>query len=533
MHVTTRYQAVSDEVSRERGNARIAWLRDYGARRVNSRLIDERRTIPPYVALDFGNQGLMGMQVEERFGGLALRSREIARILEQAAAIDLSLGTFLLICLFPGVRPLASFGGETLKAELLPALAAGRILAGFAQTEPGAGSNFPAMAARADAQPGGGYRVSGDKVWIGNSSWTGALTVMANDFDESGRRRGLVALAVRTDQAGVRVGRELLSMGMRGVVQGELAFHDVEVAPAFVLGSGPRGLEVGVDSMSWSRFAIAATCIGSMKRCVQLAVRFAGRRAIATGRALDHPVIRAYLGESIARVTTAESLLYRSAEELDAGRGVPAEILAACKVIGSEFLCETADRLVQILGSRGYDEANEAPQILRDARVTRIFEGASEPLHAFLGAAALNARSDLFAFLRGPLAAPAVADDLAGAVAALRERPLAGAPPAVARSGACALAGKTAAAALMRACAEADLERDASSERERHVAWARACFDDAARHARARSAAETAMVDAVAAEKAVAAFTHAIGDVEQGLPGARDERDALLRRDDA
>jgi alkylation response protein AidB-like acyl-CoA dehydrogenase len=192
------------------------------------------------------------------------------------------------VCLFPGVRPLAAFGSDALKQELLPYLATGRMLAGFAQTEPGAGTNFAAMAARADAEEDGGYRVSGDKVWIGNGTWAGALTVMAQEHDAAGRRKGLVALAVRTEQPGVVLGRELLSMGMRGVVQSEVGFRDVRVRPELVLGSGERGLEVGVDSMSWSRFAIAATCIGSMKRCVQLAARFGAQRRIATGRVIEH-----------------------------------------------------------------------------------------------------------------------------------------------------------------------------------------------------------------------------------------------------
>jgi alkylation response protein AidB-like acyl-CoA dehydrogenase len=109
MQVTSRYQPLSADASARRAAALCAWLRDYCGRRVNSRLIDERRTIPPYVVLDFGNAGLFGLQVEERFGGLALRSRDIARVLAQAAAIDLGLGTFLLTSLFPGVRPIAAF----------------------------------------------------------------------------------------------------------------------------------------------------------------------------------------------------------------------------------------------------------------------------------------------------------------------------------------------------------------------------------------------------------------------------------------
>ena len=74
--------------------------------------MDERRSVQPQALLDLGNHGFLGVQVEEKFGGLALRNRDIARLLDQAAAIDLSLGTFLLVCLFPGVRPIAAFGSS-------------------------------------------------------------------------------------------------------------------------------------------------------------------------------------------------------------------------------------------------------------------------------------------------------------------------------------------------------------------------------------------------------------------------------------
>ena len=183
MKVASRYKMVSDAESRERGDAIVGWLRRYCAKRLNSRLIDERRTVPPYIANDLGNQGVYGVQVETQYGGLALRTREVGRILEQCAAIDLALGTFLLVCLHPGVRPVATFAQDDLKKELLPLLAGGRIYAGFAQTEPGAGTNFAGMASRAVARPGGGWLLTGDKVWIGNSSWAGVLTVIAQEFD--------------------------------------------------------------------------------------------------------------------------------------------------------------------------------------------------------------------------------------------------------------------------------------------------------------------------------------------------------------
>lgn len=528
MKVSARYEPVSDEASRAQGDRLVTWLRDYGERRINSQLIDERRGVPPHVPLDFGRVGLFGIQVDQAYGGLALRTREVARVLEQTAALDLGLGTFLLVCLGPGIRPIAAFGGDALKARVLPDLANGRQLAGYAQTEPGAGTDFPNMAATAVAEDGG-WRLSGDKVWIGNATWAGVLTVMAHEVDAGGRRRGISAWALPTDRDGVRLGRELLSMGMRGVVQAEVGFRDVRVEPDELLGTSARGLEVGVDSMSWSRFAIASTCIGAMKRCAQLLLRFAGRRSIATGRLLENPVARVAFGETVARIAACEALLYRVADLLDAGESVSTDLFAACKIVASEFLCQTADQTMQILGSRGYDESNFAAQLLRDARVTRIFEGASEPLIAYVGQQALSARSDLHDFLRDDLTSPGLADELDRSVSALRGRAIGEPAAALERPWQCALAGEAALWALLAAVVErAEPGLDPSG---RSAEWCREHFRAACANASGGSPRERVLLSVEDVERAVASYEATVGDTDQHLPGERIGLDPLLRRD--
>jgi alkylation response protein AidB-like acyl-CoA dehydrogenase len=526
--IASRYTPLGAAESRASADGLIAWLRDWAERRYSMRLVDERRSVQPQVLLDLGNHGLMGVQVEEKYGGLALRNRDIARVLDQAAAIDLSLGTFLLVCLFPGIRPLAAFGSPLLKDEVLPDLARGRTLAGYAQTEPGAGTHFNAMAAQAVAQADGRWRVSGDKVWIGNAQWSNVLTVVAHDVDASGRRRGLTAFAVRTDQPGVRLGRELPSMGMRGVVQGEVAFEDVLVDPDHVVGEPKRGLEVGVDSMSWSRFAIAATCVGTLRRSAQLLQRFAARREIVTGRLVDHPLTRVALGLATVRIAACEALLDCIADALDAGREVDAELFAIAKVAGSEFCWDGADRLMQGLGSRGYDEANGVPQILRDARVTRIFEGASEPLFAFVGAAALAPTSDLYGALKGELRAPAEADALGEAVTRMRARQLGGEP--LSRAWQCALAGRAGMWAVLVAALGAARVSGPRALQEHALAWARAEFAAACAEATGGVREEAFLPAAAELDAALAAVLAPIGDVEPQLPTERWELDPLLRR---
>jgi alkylation response protein AidB-like acyl-CoA dehydrogenase len=528
MKVSSRYTPLTAAESTARADAMIEWLRDWAERRYSMQLVDARRSVQPETVLRLGNEGFLGVQVEEKYGGLALQSRDIARLLDQAAAIDLSLGTYLLVCLFPGIRPIAAFGSQATKDALLPDLARGRSLAGYAQTEPGAGTHFNAMTAEARLQPDGSWRVSGDKVWIGNAQWSSVLTVVAQDVDASGRRRGLTAFAVRSDLPGVQLGRELPSMGMRGVVQGEVSFRDVRLEADDVVGEPKGGLEVGVDSMSWSRFAIASTCVGSLRRSLQLLDRFASRREIATGRLVDHPVTRVSRGLAAVRISACESLLAVIADAIDGGREVDAELFAVAKVAASEFCWDGAERLVQGLGSRGYDEANGVPQMLRDARVTRIFEGASEPLLAFVGAAALSPRSDLHRALSEELAAPEEADRLAEAVADLRARKLDGEP--LARPWQCALAGQAAQWAVLSAALGAAPNGRAAALQESARAWARAELDAACSAAREGVREEAFLLAGAALDDAVAAVLAPAGDVELSLPGERWELDPLLRR---
>lgn len=530
MDVRRRYTAIDDEPSRQRRDELCAWLRDYSHRRINSRLIDERRCIPPHVTLDIGNQGIFGMHVEERFGGLALRCRDVARVLQQAAALDLGLGTWLLTSMFPGVRPIAAFGSEPLKEAVLRDLATGRILAGYGQTEPGAGTHFPAMATRAVATDRGTWKVSGDKVWIGNATWAGVLTVMAHEI-EGDRRRGLNAYAVPMDAPGVVFGRELLSLGMRGMVQSEISFRDVEVGEESVLGGRGAGLDVGVDSMSFSRFAIAATCVGAMKRCAVQMARFAGRREIATGRLGEHPVFLAELGEVRARIIASEAVVESCGELLDGEAGVPVELFAVAKIAGSEFLWASADRLVQTLGGRGYDEANGAAQLLRDARVTRIFEGTTEALVAYLGQQALNPRSDLHALLRDTYASGEIDDALVGCVARVKARkqlrtglPSDSAAPH--RAWQLAGLGRATVWAVLVSAMRARPHTD-----PRVLAWAHMRFEEALDAASEGTPSETVMLTAGDVEKIGAGYVEEIGDLMQTLPGGKEELDPLLHPD--
>jgi alkylation response protein AidB-like acyl-CoA dehydrogenase len=239
-------------------------------------------------------------------------------------------------------------------------------------------------------------------------------------------------------------------------------------------------------------------------------------------------VTRVALGLGAVRAAACDALLAVIADALDAGREVDAELFAIAKVAGSEFCWDGADRLMQGLGSRGYDDANGVPQLLRDARVTRIFEGASEPLLAFVGAAALAPGSDLLRALREELAAPAEADALGEATSRLRARTLGG--EKLPRAWQCALAGRAALWAVLAAALARTAAGRPPALHERALAWARAEREAACAEAGAGVREEAFLPAAAELDDAVAAVLEPIGDVEQQLPAERWELDPLLRR---
>lgn len=375
-----------------------AWLRDYCARRLHAALNDERRAIPPHIVLDFGNEGLLGMPVARCDGGLGLSHADFVEVLEQLAAIDTSLCLFVGLSNVLGIRPLQRFGSQAARARWLRPLARGRALGAFALTEPGAGANPIAM--QTTARPcNGGYVINGTKHYIGNAGWSAVLYVFARTFDRAGAFVGVTGFAVPSDAPGLTVGPEARTMGMRCTAQSRVELRDVEVPAANILGEVGGGLEVAQDTMAQGRLVIAAAAVGAMKRCARLMHRYAGRRQVATGRLLDHPVTREKLAALACRIEAVEAITQTVTARLDAGLAVPPSVFAACKIAASELLDEAADDLVQLLGARGYVETNHAPQIYRDARILRIFEGPTEVLAAYLGSIALKNPDELRAYL--------------------------------------------------------------------------------------------------------------------------------------
>ncbi|MBE9060855.1 AMP-binding protein [cf. Phormidesmis sp. LEGE 11477] len=375
----------------------LSWLRDYAHEQIDSRQMDERRCLNPGLILDFGNKGLLGMQVPEAYGGLGLGHQATLDIIQQLGAIDLTLALFVGLNNVLGIRPILRYGSDELKAKWLPKLATGRELAAFALTEAGAGSHPVGIAAQA-LPTAAGWQLQGEKIWSGSAAWAGIINVFVQQVDDAGRPLGITGFAVEKGTPGLKQGPEALTMGMRGMVQNTVLLNQVPVKDSQRLGETGAGMSVAQDAMRYGRLAIAAACAGGMKRCAQLMLRYAQRRQISTGRLIDNPVMLTRLNWLSQATAMVESLVTLMATRLDRSLSVPEDLYAACKIIAPELYWQATDDLVQSLGGRGYIETNLAPQMMRDARVLRVFEGPTEAIAMHLGARTMAQSNHLQAF---------------------------------------------------------------------------------------------------------------------------------------
>jgi alkylation response protein AidB-like acyl-CoA dehydrogenase len=513
----------------------LEWLRDYSKERINSRLIDERRCIPPYVVLDLGNRGLLGMQVPPKYGGIGLSNQDTLRILQQLGAIDPTLASFVGVHNVLGIRPIMNYASDKLQEELLPSLATGRELAAFALTESGAGSNPQAISAKAISDNRGGWRLHGTKNWIGSAAWATTLNIFVQTFDAEGQYLGVSGFVVKQGSKGLRQGPEALTMGLRGMVQNAVYLDGVSVDSERLLGDLGGGMKAAQNAMMHGRLCIAAASLGGMKRCAQLMLRYAERRNISTGRLLNNPVTLAKLTDITESIVALESLITRIAELLDEDRIIPVEAYAACKIIGPEFFWQAADNLVQMLGGRGYIETNIAPQLLRDARILRIYEGPTETLNMFLGSKIHNNSEGIHQFIRQDLEAPQTAETLKIAVEKIDDqyRYSGYKTPFSEKNNANrwlhSRIGEVVALGILLAAIEGASKRSDCDRLFRTLTWAKLCFEQKLQRVLSGTPAELVMSTPDAVSELISNYSSAIGESEQTLLGESHELDELLQ----
>jgi acyl-CoA dehydrogenase family member 9 len=370
-----------DPAEQDRIRALIASARELGES-IDPREIEERRWIGDRVVRELGERGLCGLYVDERYGGQGLSQTGYARVFEAFAQIDATLSIVMGVHQSIGFKGIAMFGTDEQKERFLPDLAAGRKLAGFALTEPNAGSDAYNIESRAVAQPDGSWRLNGEKRFIGNGEKGSVFTTFAR-CEIDGRDRH-IALIVEKGMKGFEVGERFDTMGLRGNDLRRLYFNDVRVPPENVLGAPGEGFRIAMEVLNNGRIGLGTGSVGATKGLLDRAIDHVKERRQFDGPLADLELVQDKIGWMVSYLFGLESMTYLTCGLVDAG--VPDYSLesAVCKVAGTEFLWYAANRVLQLKGGEGYMRDQPYEKILRDIRIFPIFEGANDVLRSFV-----------------------------------------------------------------------------------------------------------------------------------------------------
>ena len=333
----------------------------------------------------------------------------------------------------------------------------------------------------------------------------------------------------------MRVGPESITMGMRGIMQNIIYFDDVLVTEANLLGEVNKGMDVAEEAMIVAHLCMGAVSIGGMKRCAQLMFRYAERRQVSTGILLDNPTILALLSELTLKITLGENLVYRLAEVMDQDDYPPKEIGMMAKILTTDYLWKAADDLIQTLGGRGYMENNLAPQILRDARMLRIGEGANEIVTITIGRRILYS-VELHQFLTENLGNPTISAQLKDAAQKIQDRCLALNEVFTNRSAALSwsyyLIGQVSILGVALAAAQSTNRNSPSESLKLAINWASSQFETTLNQAINGYPQESFLFDSSQLKSWINNYNQEIGNLEQRPPGCEDTLDPLLWKEE-
>jgi acyl-CoA dehydrogenase family protein 9 len=371
-----------DPGEQDRIRALNASVRELAAEKIDTRKIEEQGWLGDDIVRELGERGLCGLYVPEEYGGQGLSQTGYARVFETFAQIDATLSIVMGVHQSIGFKGISMFGTAEQKERFLPDLAAGRKLAGFALTEPEAGSDAYHVRSRAVRQPDGSWTLNGEKRYIGNGSKGHVFTTFARaEVDGEDRH---IALIIEKGMKGFEVGERYDTMGLRGNDLRHLYFKDVRVPPENVLGEPGEGFRIAMQVLNNGRIGLGTGSVGATKGLLDRAIDHVTERRQFDRPLADFELVQDKIGWMVSYLFGLESMCYLTCGLVD--RGLPDYSLesAICKVSATEFLWYAANRVVQLKGGAGYMRDEPYEKVLRDIRIFPIFEGANDVLRAFV-----------------------------------------------------------------------------------------------------------------------------------------------------
>ncbi|MBI2763466.1 MAG: acyl-CoA dehydrogenase family protein [Chloroflexi bacterium] len=338
--------------------------------------IDRTATFPEDIRQLLAEQDILGLPFPVEHGGVGGDLLTVCIAIEEIARAC-ATSSLILIVQELGSLPLLLAGTPAQQTRFFPRLASGTALAAFGLTEPEAGSDAGALRTRA-VRDGDTYVLDGTKRFITNGSVAGLITVFAVTDPDGPKHRRLSCFAVEVPTEGFRVERLEHKLGIRGSPTAELAFEGVRVPAANLIGAEGDGFSIAMATLDRSRPGVAAQAIGIAQGALDTAVAYARNRRQFGQRIGDFQMVAAMLADMDSQVEAARQLLYTACLEIEAGGPEVARWSAMCKLIAGDTAMRVTTDAVQVLGGYGYIDEFPVERMMRDAKITQIYEGTQQ-----------------------------------------------------------------------------------------------------------------------------------------------------------
>jgi len=338
--------------------------------------IDKTAEFPQDVRTLLATHDILALPFEEQYGGIGGELLALCLAIEQISRVCATSGLILAVQEL-GALPIILSGTAEQKERWLPGLAAGQQLIAFALTEAEAGSDVASTRTRA-ARDGDGYVIDGSKRFISHGSVADLITVFAVTDPEAPRHRRLSCFVVEVPTDGFSVPRIEHKMGIRGSPTAELAFTGVRVPAANLIGQEGDGFDIAMRTFERSRPGIAAQAVGIAQGALEVATRYAQERRQFGKRIGDLQMVGAMLADMDASTEAARQLLYKACVEIDAGSPDAGRWAAMCKLVAGDTAMRVTTDAVQVLGGYGYIDEFPVERMMRDAKITQLYEGTQQ-----------------------------------------------------------------------------------------------------------------------------------------------------------
>jgi alkylation response protein AidB-like acyl-CoA dehydrogenase len=336
---------------------------------------DEHSKFPTEQVKMMAELGFMGMMVDPKYGGSGLDSVSYILAITEIAKIDASAAVIMsvnnsLVC--AGIEKYCS---EEQKQKYLVPLAKGEVIGAFCLSEPEAGSDATSQKTIA-IDKGDHYLLNGTKNWITNGSSASTYIVIAQTDIEKGHK-GINAFIIEKAWTGFEIGPKEKKMGIRGSDTHSLMFTDVKVPKENRIGEDGFGFNFAMAVLNGGRIGIASQALGIAKGAFELALQYSQDRKAFGKEIFKHQAIAFKLADMATQIAAAEMLVLKAASEKDAGQDI-SQSGAMAKLFASQTAMDTTIEAVQIHGGNGYVAEYHVERMMRDAKITQIYEGTSE-----------------------------------------------------------------------------------------------------------------------------------------------------------